>query len=387
MDTLFDYSERIYNNMLIDQTAVVNERATEIIKENSFRKLLKDESLCMKLIDAIIEDDDAVVVRYNQNRASHILITWLLGIGFGKVFKFNIFDHDDAFLKNYYYRLWSLTAMIHDYGYFEKEMQKSGLDLYELTKQYNLLTDKYDVHDKDINKAQLLQCLNNLSSHDYYKKFFSYTYDEIKGYYKYSQEYHLNNPSEDGEMSDHGIVGGCIVFSKYCKKCLKSIIKGLYPSNTITIQQKIACFTAASHNVFKSPNKDIDKSYIKAGLTRLLSFSPKIVTKDNTLLSLLSLVDTVECTKRFSKKSNPKQYLVQETVLKNICIEEYDQYIIVDFSKLADYIQYERKNGEMIEKLRKHIDGILSISSWTDYLAFPSDIKNPYILVIKNNSI
>ena len=53
--------------------------------------------------------------------------------------------------------------------------------------------------------------------------------------------------------------------------------------------------------MFKATEK-YDAKYGKHGLNGLLSTAPIKVTKKNKLLLLLSLVDIIECTKRFSSK-------------------------------------------------------------------------------------
>ena len=45
---------------------------------------------------------------------------------------------------------------------------------------------------------------------------------------------------------------------------------------------------------------------------------------ENKLLMLMSLVDTIECTKRFSERENPKAYLQEKTVLKNNAIVQME---------------------------------------------------------------
>lgn len=106
---------------------------------------------------------------------------------------------------------------------------------------------------------------------------------------------------------------------------------------------------------------------MRYGLDKLASESPVRVTRKNPLLLLLSLVDTIECTKRFSKKENAKEYLIQSTTLKYVDIEVCNGAAIIDFTRLESYLVNERKSLNMREKLVSHIDAIKSIDDWTDF--------------------
>ena len=161
-------------------------------------------------------------------------------------------------------------------------------------------------------------------------------------------------------------MGGCIAFKNFCKKLKKDKKRGLAPSSVISSIQKIACIISASHNIYKSSLKT-DKIYVRYGLDKLTSESPVRVTRKNPLLLLLSLVDTIECTKRFSKKENAKEYLIQSTTLKYVDIEVCNGAAIIDFTRLESYLVNERKSLNMREKLVSHIDAIKSIDDWTNF--------------------
>ena len=85
METLFEYAEKVYNSILDSGEPPLDEKAYKIINSFSFEELINNDFECLNLIYAIIEDD-GFYVTHNKRRASHIIITWLLGIGLGKVF-------------------------------------------------------------------------------------------------------------------------------------------------------------------------------------------------------------------------------------------------------------------------------------------------------------
>ena len=371
---LHDYIEQVYNNLI--HTSDLNESSYDIIKSISFEKLINDDNQCLQLISSILEIP-LRTVSINHYRASHIIVTWLLGLGFENVFKLektnNIFD------KLYYKRLWLQSAILHDYGYFCNEINNPNLPLEELIKDYNLLTDTYE--------EPYLSGLQNMSTLPEFRCYFSYGYDEIAAYYNYSQEYHKHAQSKiDSERSDHGIVGACIAFSKFCINVQTSIEKyGTYTSNTLTCIQKISCIVAASHNIFKSNDKEQDKMYRKFGLNSLLSTSPTRVKKENNLLSLLSLVDTIECTKRFSRKANPSEYLIQSTTLKYIDVDPRKEEIIINFERLDEYLTKIRKSKKMSDKLENHINAVAKLNTWTDFNSCLGDNDKEVRIKLKND--
>ena len=157
-------------------------------------------------------------------------------------------------------------------------------------------------------------------------------------------------------------------FSKYCQFAMALYFKKtLWPSNIINTQQKIACYTAAVHNIFKSPSKNSDVQYKEFGLNHLLSTSKKRILKRNKLLMLLSLIDTIECTKRFSKKENAECYLQQKTILKNVCVETSDGKLIIDYSNLYKHIK-SRASEELIDAFNRHIYSVKNLNTWTDFV-------------------
>lgn len=233
--------------------------------------------------------------------ASHTLVTWLLGIKLAN--KFSLVITDSSFNNQRFNQIWLMTSISHDYGYFKKELLEESFDLRTL--KYNLLTDHYDI--------DFLSCLNYLEVKSNFENYFSYSYDEIKNYFEYSKQYQKDRKySPNHEKCDHGIVGACMLFNEYCEKCDREILKGLNQSFVITQIRKIACIIGASHNIFKSSSIEQDNIYKKYKLSKLLSTSAIRVRKENNILSLLSLVDTIECTKRFSTKENSGEFLHQK---------------------------------------------------------------------------
>ena len=376
MQSLFEYLESIYKQL--PSLVQLDLKSFEIISSSKFKDLIDDDKKCIELISSVLEFSTEAIFM-NRHRASHIIVTWVLGVGLsnfvknGKVLT-GFFNLNET-------RLWLQTAIVHDYGYFCREI-KSMLPLETITKDYDLLTDTYYVDE--------LRCLNGLSIHPEFRCFFLYDYNEIKNYYLYIQSWHRDmmknsisdNKSMFDDVSDHGIVGGCKAFSRYCKHITSLKNDHHYgSSDVITKIQKISCIIAASHNIFKSNTKEKDEKYIEARLENRPSTSPVSITKANFLLLLLSLVDTIECTKRFSKKENPNEYLVQSTVLSRVDINVKENEIQVDFDRLDRFILNERKSASMSKKLERHIEAIVGLEDWTDFHATRSVTSKKAVIV------
>lgn len=346
----------------------------------SVRDFISKDEECLRYIYNLLDlgtEKGSVLNRDNFNRASHIIVTFLMGLGITQSIPIingvNVFNTSS---DNY---LWMLTSLLHDYGYFRNELLESK-SLDEIERDYDLLTDLYD--------EEAVKCLNNYSV--LYSDYCTFSYDTIKHYYEYKRNYTASHTiDENGERNDHGIIGACLAFSKY----VKFFINNTYPEleegvnghrlpliKTEPLLYKTACMIAAQHNLFKSGSKLSDVDYRKYNLDVLLSTSPILIDDNNPLLLLLSIVDTIECSKRFSKKTNPKKYLQTMTILDNIYIEVKDGEIIVDFTRLNEYIQKRKDNTALLKQIESHIRGICELGSWTNY---ESTKLEEYKIVIK----
>lgn len=349
--SLYQYVASIYKSLPYGDIPL-NQEAIEQIKAIPFEEMVNDDSACLKLIRSCL-DFRSKVITDSRNRASHILVTWLLGVGLGKHLKLDVLEN--LFEESNYQKLWLQSALLHDYGYFLKEISEEGLTIGDISGDYALLTDDYD---------GVLSCLNGLSGNKKFHSYFTYSYKEIIAYYAYAQYLHQKYPESgsNAEKNDHGIVGACVAFNSFCQSAVKA--KANAPHDSIIQTQKIACMIAASHNIFKSGDKGADEVYKQYGLTDLLSTSAVRITKENQLLLLMSLVDTIECTKRFSQRRNPSAYLQQATTLKYVDITT-DDGIELDFSRLSTYIAKERKSDDLGKLLMQHVNAVRGISTWT----------------------
>lgn len=363
--TFYDVLKETYSWLSTPECSIgFNEINHKRLRELTFDEFINNRDFCADFIRNVLNlNDESRMARFNRGRLTHIIITWLLGVALNRTFKFE--NIPGGIADVYFDQMWLQTAMAHDYGYLRDELTNRDLTLDMLRRPYDLLSDRYD---------EPLSFLNGIRYEGDAGCFFSYDYEEIEKYFLYRKYDLLKN---EHEKNDHGIVGGMLAFRNYCKNVARDYKNRLGPSHSFGRQQKIACFIAASHNIFKSTYSDNkDQIYRKYGLTGLLTTSPIRVRKENTLLTLLSLVDTIECTKRFSAKENPKSYIQEATVLKHIELEILDGSIIVDFRKLDYFIKSVKKNKEMIEVLAWHVKNVNDLDTWTEFKTRPiSDLS------------
>lgn len=333
-------------------------------------EFIKDDKLSSEFINHMVFDDDEIYPpkKVALGRARHSVISYFLGLvigGFSGLFgncsdvfncdKFEYLSINEPYIN---YRLWLITSTNHDYGYFSQYIRT----------EYDLKKVKYDLlSDNDYG----LPILSNVSIK--YPKIFKNTYKNIRDYYLYSQYYHKN---DEFEKCDHGILGGVLLFNEIFPKIKNEIVnkKSITFSTSYmnrpyivndVLFYKAACLTICQHNIFKSNGKaKTENDYIKYNLEHLLSNSNYSIGLDTPLLALLSLVDTIECVKAFSKKENSKIGLQTTTILKKIKICVTRDIIILDYTELFNYV---KKDDDRLEVLYECIKKLDSLPLWTDF--------------------
>lgn len=333
--------------------------------------LISDESKSAGFIRMILQDDDFHTPYKESNlyevakvRARHSLITFLIGLYFCKYCGFE--KKISALMgisQNECTRLWMLTALYHDYGYFLKDLNNEKADIKGGVKYY-LLDDR--IEDERIASLQGFSL--------YHKEALAYTYDEIEEYSRYIRTWHIEN--KHNEKVDHGILGGVRVYHRLINRILQRSPISKHELFLI----KTSCLAIAQHNIFKSDSPEIDKAYGEK-LKKLHSISDFVISDKTPLLFLLSLVDTFECVKRFGQCESERQYLQIKTVLSSIKLSVSPQEIIIDYHELVTKIQ-KRKNDMLHQMFEKYKMALLNIGTWT---AFHTEEINSNIIRIKIN--
>ncbi|MCI5773698.1 MAG: hypothetical protein MR210_03965 [Erysipelotrichaceae bacterium] len=339
--------------------------------ENSFESIMVDDKECSNVIKKILNDDyfekqNDILYSFQQARARHILLTYFIGLVFS-----------DAYLmhkKEHWEKLWFITALYHDSGYYSKEISNDRFDIKK--HKFYLLNSFYN--------EKKLSCLNDKDN--YFKKnVLAHSYDQIEKYDRYIRQFHENN--NDVEIVDHGILGGVLTFDKLVNNFFKTESK-----SDDLIEIKESCLAIAQHNIFKSSSENYDNLYLEYGLDHLISTSKFKINDTTPLLYFLCLVDTIECIKKFAKAKKDR-YLKTKTILSNIFIDINNNSITIDYSKLLNHImEADEKSFKRIKKkeeinfkelfpvFENYYDDVLNLDKWTTFDVYE---KNSYIVKIR----
>lgn len=370
MKSLFD----LFNEILVK----ICEK--EKLNYESISDFITDDKKAATFINSLSYDNANIILSgintdVSQARARHSVITLFLGYIFFEfagirdiIFKTynSIFENDNN--NDICYKLWRDISINHDYGYFSSHLKNfSSRD--SLGLKYDLLTSKEIVESK------------------FYKSTLKLDLLDLLNYFNYSIEYHKK---EKYEKVDHGILGACLIYSRELYEIFKEnsknkIIKESQEKEklikSIYLYYQIVCLTIAQHNVFKSKNEESDKIYKKFNLNRLLSNSDYSVNLSTPLLGLLSLVDTIECVKKFSRSVSSESYLETITVLKNIDLEVTTSMITIDASKLYNIIR--KKNTDSLKNtFETWISNITGIGKWTGFICEDNTLEEKFYITL-----
>lgn len=306
-------------------------------------------------------------------RVKHVLFSFGLGIVFANFYnlktkieeEYRHFEIDNTFIY-----VWMTLCLYHDFGYF------IGSSYIQTDSIENLHLD-YIIFDYDYCKSRYS---NNLYV-EYYKDKFS------------KQKRNQKNMAEQEEVGDHGILGGYVLFDRLYSSEVKpiSLKKNLmrniydlesphdgleYHLERIPLYQDI-CYRIMEHNIWK--NKDNfaeDHPFYEIG-----SKTFKYIDVFEPLLYLLSLVDTIEMTKKFCKYSDDSQekehFVFPKTLGSKIKVKISDTSIDIDYLEFEKYIK-EHKFFDSIEDWKHSIIGL------NDWLCLEArEGKNSKIILTK----
>lgn len=287
-----------------------------------------------------------------QTRARHSAVSFLMGLvfkKFGNIMKLiaEAFPFESIKGEDNSDSLWMLTSLNHDRAYTSIRLKNDELR-YEEVFSYLLLEENYN--------EEFLKTLDGF--HERFLAALAYTYSEIREYDKYARDYHREQTKgRDEERIDHGILGGFILFDELVRR-QKSKSK---PNSLQLLQAKTCALTIAQHNIFKSCGSQQDKKYPLTLLKKLGHDSAFVIDESTPLLLLLSLVDTIECVKLFSKGTNEKEYLQTITVLESIKINVTVDRVDIDLSQLKE----RAEEKALSEKYERYLQNLKNFDKWT----------------------
>lgn len=284
-------------------------------------------------------------------RIKHILFSFGLGLVFadfadlttkiGEKYKYCQYEIENNNDDNFLYA-WLTVCLYHDFGYYVNREKYSEIsDISEIIKKLR----------RNIFKSTSVS---------------RYNFELYQEYYK--ERFEINKSDGSFEIGDHGILGGIFLydlmnrkkFVEYCPFCAD------------------ICFCIMEHNIWKqnedyplsSPYHWIDKSNFV-----------KINAQKEPLLYLLSLVDTIEPTKKFSKYKDSDRLsgksIFPKTIAKSIKVNVTNKSVTID-------------GNELINVLKKR-DKTLKISDWTtpikdlsNWVEINSSVDNNIIKITLN---
>ena len=345
-------------------------------KYKSLKDFITDDNKSAEFINNIVYDGEKVfdlnnAMKVSHGRARHSVLSFLYGLCLGKFMGLfgsisGVFNDDRASYINdeigepyINHWLWLITSTNHDYGYYSKFL-KDAIDLGKLGLSNNLLEDS---HSSNYNN------LNDFSNK--FTKVFKNTYQQIINYYKYSIYYHSFR-EDDEEKCDHGVLGAVLIYDRVARKLKNATNSIEYSTSDMNRNEsykdilfyKAACLTIAQHNVFKSNDLKTDEIYKEYNLNHLLSNSDYCIGMDTPLLALLSLVDTIECVKKFSKSETEEHFLQTITVLEKINIDVKENEIIIDYHNLYDYL-LQKEYLSLMTIYKQYLDNVKGLGKWT----------------------
>jgi len=254
-----------------------------------------------------------------------------------------------------FYFIWFLSALIHDF-YHDKE--KKLEEFHEINEDIKSIEVTNDLL-KYIEENQLVQKNERMKN----------LFEVIPNYFKYRFK---------NERLDHGIFTGIKLFDsleKNRKERKEQVENGvenpvLYWGDDLTPFYALASLSITMHNIWSSGNDEEKKQkYREFDLESLITGETKIFPisiKDNPLLFLLGLVDTIEPIKTFNCGTS-------KYVLENI---------LISFDKNKIIIENKKDSVLDFEKLKRNVNGLID---WLDIeISKDKDIENRITIEIKN---
>ena len=335
----------------------------------SLEQFITDGKRSAAFIRAISSDETFVIPEKNNElyevaemRARHSAVTFLVGLvfrQFGGLFETIPMTVNNPNTEKAT-QMWLTTSLYHDKAYSSAYIKREDLDFNKIFYPF-LLTDIYD--------DSRLDCLCHYSH--LYPGALAHTYETILNYDEYAKEYHSTHKTD--EKRDHGILGGVMMFEELVRKAQNQNDLSDLPAI------KACCLAVAQHNIFKSEREEDDATYERYNLHTLLHSSPFKIQKEQSLLLFLSLVDTIECVKKFSKSQNKAKYLETLTTLKQIKIVVTETQIFVDLSGLSKEIK-KKKSDELDKAFIAYKKALRGFDNWT-ILSTESKLEDDLITI------
>lgn len=286
-------------------------------------------------------------------RIKHILFSFGLGVVIASFCKLSS-KIEESYKNNYkidkaFIYAWLTVCLYHDFGYFVGSSYIKTDDIEDLVLGHKIFDYSY--------------CSSRYSKSlyiEYYKnKYSTQNWDKC--------EYDIR---KNEEVGDHGILGGYILFERLCSSETQnsnSIINNVDSTTKDTISFRIPfyqdiCFRIMEHNIWKNnsvlendhPFREIDKENFQ------------IIEYKEPLLYLLSLVDTIEMTKRFctyiDDSEEKEKFIYPKTLGKKIKVDITSGQIRIDYSEMDTFI----RTNNYFNNVDNWVSAVVSLKEWVD---------------------
>lgn len=280
--------------------------------------------------------------------------------------------------------IWLTLCIYHDFGYFcgRSYQKKNDIDKISLKYpifSYNFCTSRYS---KKLYRAY------------YMKKYKSQNWEDVN-----------NDLNVHEEIGDHGILGGYLLFDQlYSSEQKNNPLTTKYHIQDALVQtdeeeappfqhpERIPlyqdiCYRIMEHNIWKDYGDESDFKEIRGNNFKKIDIS-------EPLLYLLSLVDTIEMTKKFCKykdEDEEKEHFVfPKTLGQKVFITVSDDEIEINYRELRKYIQ-EHQYIDSISDWERSVNGL---SQWVEIQSAKTNIEVDIITLkksghqqLQNNSV
>ena len=298
--------------------------------------VVNNREQCTRHISRILEDHgNKVAIPFQDTleqydfRVKHVLFSFGLGIVLAPLC--HLEDRIQAACRREappsFLYVWLTVCLYHDFGYFIAPACRSAASLDALDLAHPIFDAGY--------------CESRYSRRLY------------EAYYR--EKYARHGPDSE-EVGDHGILGGCVLFDRLWEAG---------DPHRRPLYQDI-CWRIMEHNIWKReqslPPED-PFSEIDADRFRPIGLS-------EPLLYLLSLVDTLEMTKRFctylDSAADKTRYIYPKTLGSKVRVEVTDASITLDSSEMERFIRSNR----YFDGIKAWKRGVTGLPDWVQTAVF-----------------
>ena len=261
-------------------------------------------------------------------RVKHVLFSFGLGIVLAPFC--DLEQRIRSVCPSSFLQTWLTVCLYHDFGYFIAPDYRSASTLDALELEHPIFGDHY--------------CESRYSRQLY------------EAYY---QERYQQHSTGGEEVGDHGILGGCVLYERLWRAASGG-------TDRLPFYQDV-CWRIMEHNIWKqegrrsSPLSEIDADH----------FRP--IGPGEPLLCLLSLVDTIEMTKRFCTYTDgsdeQERHVYPKTLGRKVKMEVTGTAILLEYAELEQFIR-SNKYFDSLDVWRK---AVLGLQNWVDVKATPWD--------------